>query len=165
MHCIPLVIPWCHATFHALAEHLHLLKTSCSLVLEDEGFQLPTLLAERTIKSAEWLSEAENKGAAIILPVILLLAWRVAFQLFIRHDLEDGKCGNVITSCYLSEEFVSRWAQFLQANVGTEACPIFYQFVTDSIMKVLTKEHFPLIEVACSEQKLPSLGYEEVNAP
>ena len=48
-------------------------------------------------------------------------------------------------------------------SVGTEAWPIFYQFVTDSIMEVLIKEHFPL-EVACSEQKLASFDYEEVNA-
>ena len=45
------------------------------------------------------------------------------------------------------EDFVIRWAQFLQVSVGTKACPIFYQFVTDSIMEVLIKEHFPL-EVA-----------------
>ena len=61
-----------------------------------------------------------------------------------------------------SKEFVTRWAQFLQASVGTEACLIFYQFVTDTIMEVLIKEHFPL-EVTCSEQKLASLRYEEVN--
>ena len=58
------------STFHALAEHLHLLKTSCSLVLKDEGFQLPTPLAEKALKSAErlleWLSDAENKEAASI---------------------------------------------------------------------------------------------------
>ena len=64
---------------------------------------------------------------------------------------------------YSSEGFVTRWAQFLKATVGTEACPIFYQFVTDSIMEVLIKEYFPL-EVACSEQKLASLDYEEVKA-
>ena len=62
-----------------------------------------------------------------------------------------------------SEGFVTRWAEFLQASVGSEACPIFYQFVTDSIMEVLIKEHFP-IEMACSEQKLASLDFEEANA-
>ena len=49
---------------------VHLLKTSCSLVLKDEGFQLPTPLAEKALKSAErlleWLSDAENKEAVSI---------------------------------------------------------------------------------------------------
>ena len=66
------------STFHALAERLHLLKTSCSLVLKDEGFQLTTPLAEQASKSAErlleLLSDAENKETASILPVILLAA-------------------------------------------------------------------------------------------
>ena len=61
-----------------------------------------------------------------------------------------------------SKEFETRWAKFLQASVGNEACPIFYQFVTDSIMEVLIKEHFS-IEMSCSEQKIASLDYEEVN--
>ena len=49
------------STFHALAEHLHLLKTACSLVLKDEGFQLPTLLAERAFKSL-----AKTTGASLL---------------------------------------------------------------------------------------------------
>ena len=91
------------STFHALAEHLHLLKTSCSLVLKDEGFQLPTPLAERALKTAErlleWLSEAENKGAASIFASNFIGSFKSCFLTFVRHDLEESKYGNVITSC------------------------------------------------------------------
>ena len=155
------------STFHPLAEHLHLLKTSCSLVLKDEGFQLPTPLAEKALKSAErlleWLSDAENKEAASIFASNFIGSLKSCFSTY--RKARSGR--EQMWECYYklrsSERFVTRWAQFLQASVGTEACPIFYQFVTDSIMEVLIKEHFPL-EVACSEQKLASLDYEEVNA-
>lgn len=80
----------------------------------------------------------------VILPVILLAAWTVAFQPIIQHDLQESKMWERYYKLHSSEGFVTRWAEFLQANVGSEACPIFYQFVTDSIMKVLIKKHFPI---------------------
>ena len=116
------------STFHALAELLHLLKTSCSLVLKDEGFQLPTPLAERALKTAErlleWLSEAENKGAASIFASNFIGSLKSCFSTF-RRTARSGReqMWERYYKLRSSEEFVTRWAQFLQASVGTEASP------------------------------------------
>ena len=147
-------------TLYVLAEYLHLLKTACSLALKDEGFQLPTPLAEKALKCAErlleWLSEPENKEAASVFGSNFIGSLNSCFSTYrTARSAREQMCS--------SEGFVTRWAEFLQASVGSEACPIFYQFVTDSIMEVLIKEHFP-IEMACCEQILASLDYEEANA-
>ena len=129
------------STFHALAEHLHLLKTSCSLVLKDEGFQLPTPLAEKALKSAErlleWLSDAENKEAASIFASNFIGSLNSCFSTYRTARSGREQMWERYYKLRSSERFVTRWTQFLEASVGTEACPIFYQFVTDSIMEVL----------------------------
>ena len=60
------------------------------------------------------------------------------------------KSSNPGGQSYWKKAFTVRRARFL------------YQFVTDSIMEALIKQHFP-IEVVQSEQDVPSLDYEEVN--
>ena len=81
-------------------------------------------------EAAGVLSEEENKGAASFLPVIFIGSLNSCFSTYLQHDL-----GNAIT-------IVIRWAQFLQVSVGSEACPIFYQFITDSIVEVFIKNTF-----------------------
>ena len=91
------------STFYVIAEYLHLLKMACSLALKDEGFQLPTPLAERALKCAErlleWLSEPENKKAASVFASNFIGSLKVSFQPIVQHDPQESKCGNAITSC------------------------------------------------------------------
>ena len=155
------------STLYVLAEYLHLLKTACSLALKDEGFQLPTPLAEKALKCAErlleWLSEPENKEAASVFGSNFIGSLNSCFSTYCTTRSARQQMWERYYKLRSSEGFVTRWAEFLQASVGSEACPIFYQFLTDSIMEVLIKEHFP-IEMAYSERKLASLDYEEANA-
>ena len=48
-------------------------------------------------------------------------------------------------------------------SVGSVACPIFYQYVTNCIMEVLIKQYFP-VDTTTSEPDVASLTYEEANA-
>ena len=110
------------STFHPLAEHLHLLKTSCSLVLIDEGFQLPTTLAEKALKSAErlleWLSDAGNKEAASIFASNFIGSLNSCFSTHRTARSGREQMWERYYKLRSSERFVTRWAQFLQASVG-----------------------------------------------
>ena len=61
-----------------------------------------------------------------------------------------------------SRPYKDLWATLLRRSIATEACPIFYQFVTDAIMEELIKHHFS-VEVVEKEHEA-SLDYEERNA-
>ena len=65
-----------------------------------------------------------------------------------------------------SEQFKTKWRVFLKENIGCcEACPIFFQFVTDYIMERLIKQNYPVhLDTSPSEMEAASLTYEEVNA-
>ena len=63
-----------------------------------------------------------------------------------------------------SEVFRAGWVKFLHDSIESEACPIFFQFVTDSIMEGLIKEHFPVEASHSKEHGINTLDYEEVNA-
>ena len=62
-----------------------------------------------------------------------------------------------------SDEFKVMWREFLQKTIGFEACPIFYQYITDKILETLLKNSFKVQDVSSKEQPL-SLDFEEANA-
>ncbi len=62
-------------------------------------------------------------------------------------------------------KFRDMWVKFLNDSIASEACPIFYQFVTEAVMKKLIKSHFSL-ELSTSsghEPSIPPLNYRETN--
>ena len=65
-----------------------------------------------------------------------------------------------------SASFTAKWDTFLQRSIGFGACPIFFQYVTDKIMEILIKEHFPVESTSTlgSGKEAISLDYEESNA-
>ena len=61
-----------------------------------------------------------------------------------------------------SDEFRTMWKEILCDSIGQEACPIFYQYVTD---KPLILAHFKVEGEKDKELKLPApLSYEGENA-
>ena len=54
------------------------------------------------------------------------------------------------------------WATLLQQSITREPCPIFYQFVTNTIMEELIKTHFALEEVQTEQEAF--LDCEELKA-
>ena len=105
------------STLHALAEHLQLLKTSCSLVLKDEGFQLPTPLAERALKSAERLLELlldGEKEAASNFASNFIGSLNSCFSTYRMARSGREQMWEHYYKLHLSKGFVTRWAQFLR---------------------------------------------------
>lgn len=136
-------------------------------MLTDDGFQLPTPSAERAYKSAEklldWSLEAEHRAAVTTFADVLIGSLKGCFQAYRTVRVGREHMWERYYKLRSSEAFKARWAKLLRESIGTEACPIFYQFVTDAIMEELIKQHFP-VEVAQSEKDLPPLDYEETNA-
>ena len=64
-----------------------------------------------------------------------------------------------------SDEFRSLWSTFLQVNVGLEADPVFFQYVTKSIMEENIKSTFQVKERSSNEKtdadSPRALDYEE----
>ena len=129
-------------------------------MLTDDGFQLPTPSAERAYKSAEklldWSLEAEHRAAVTTFANVLIGSLKGCFQAYQTVRVGREHMWERYYKLRSSESFKARWAKLLQESIGTEVCPIFYQFVTDAIMEELIKQHFP-VEVAQSEKDLPPL--------
>ena len=148
------------------SSHNELLHLAVSLVLKDDGFSLPSPPAQRARKTAEslleWSDDSENK-----------LTWR-AFADELIHSLEGcfrehrsvraqrEQMWESYHKLRLSKSFKDMWTILLQQRISSEPCPIFFQFVTDTVIEELIKRHFH-VEVVEKEHEA-SLDYEERNA-
>ncbi len=65
-----------------------------------------------------------------------------------------------------SERFRMSWTEFLQTSIGFNACPIFYQFITKTILEGIIKTQFPVISSPshCVVSLKTQLDFEECNA-
>ena len=61
-----------------------------------------------------------------------------------------------------SNHFKEAWSELLR-KIECQACPIFYQFVTEKMMEWLIMEHFPL-GVQNHSISVAPLDFEEVSA-
>ena len=117
-------------------------------MLTDDGFQLPTPLAARAYKSAEklldWSVEADHRAAITTFANNLIGSLKGCFQAYRTVRVGREHMWEQYYKLRSSEEFKARWARLLQQSIHSEACPILYQFVTDSIMEALIKQHFPI---------------------
>lgn len=154
------------ATVSSDGSYKNILTRAVALVLKDEGFSLPTVPARRALETAEklleWSGDIENKSA-----------WRTFEDELIRsliacfHDHRSTrKRREQMWENYhklrASAPFKEMWATLLQQSITREPCPIFYQFVTDTIMEELIKTHFTVEEVQTEHEA--SLDYEELKA-
>lgn len=62
-----------------------------------------------------------------------------------------------------SDSYLAKWKLFLSQSVSVEACPIFYQYVSDTMFKAVLKSSFP-VEQRAPIAREPSLSYDEKNA-
>ena len=78
------------------------------------------------------------------------------------HTLKERMWGNYHKLCS-SEKFRKQWVSFVQDLTGFNPRPIFYMFVTDTIMKLVIKKIFPVTDDE-SRNTVSSLEYHECNA-
>ena len=90
---------------------------------------------------------------------ILQVLHSSSVRIEVQREKMWGNYHSVPASCSYRE----RWIKLLQQIPECEACPIFYQFLTNHIFKNLIKQHFPVADEQSSNEEL-DLSCEEENA-
>ena len=147
---------------------IYVLLNTISDVLTDKGCELPSEKAQKACQCAEkliaciksHLKHAKQK----ILPLIYSAISYELLYLQKRCEMPYFKrmWENYCKLCS-SEEFRKRWVSIVQDFTGFNPSPIFYMFVTDTIMKLVIKKIFPVTDDE-SGNTVSSLEYHECNA-
>ncbi len=132
-------------------------------LLQDEGFKLPTLPAATAVKCAnaflQWMSI--NPGLAVMFENNLVGQLKRCFRTYRSVQVGREKMWESFYKLTSSDSFRDMWKRLLIPN-NIEPTPIFYQYVTDSIMNTIIKEKFPV--KPATDKEIKSLDYEELNA-
>ena len=141
-------------------------------VVEDEGFNIQSPLAEKATKTAVevlgWCSctnnrlEIESFAKCIYSKLQVALTQPVSGRDPSKRREKMWRNYHVIRS---SEDFVGLWIDFLAKSSGRPASPTFYQYVTDKLFRMMIKKEFSTetrreVEADVVEE----LSYEEDNA-
>jgi hypothetical protein len=130
---------------------LQSLKNATEFMLEDDGFQLQTPLATSAYSCAQqlkvWLAEEQNNLHAEKFSSTLVKALQGCFHhTGCSFKLQHERLCENFFKLKSSHWYIDLWTKFLYDAIRREACPIFFQAITDTIMDKLTKEHFPVAE-------------------
>ena len=77
-------------------------------------------------------------------------------------DQERENVGKYYQLCS-SDDFCLSWSNFIRESIKEEACPIFYQFLTDAVFEEVVIHHFA-IEDTADKEITSYFTYEELNA-
>ena len=139
-----------------------------SAIISDDGFSLQQPHVSSAPKIAkellEWLSHHDHNAAGTQFTQNLTTCLEVCFvskgqSMKIKREKMWGLYHKLRTSV----DFAASWTSFLQQSINTEACPIFFQYITNFVFKEMIKRQYP-IEPKQSAVKEVSLTYEEANA-
>ena len=152
-----------------LASTVLLLATQA--VLEDPGFVIASPLAANALQTAKLMKEycqcEENKQEFDVFAMHLFRELENVLQRTSGSKQPRARREKMWGQYHLlrsSDQFRENWLGFLQCIPGCTPCPIFYQYVTDSVFKQLIKHHFPSCEQPQMTQQLPDLTHEESSA-
>ena len=140
-------------------------------VLGDDGFEIPSPLAAAARDTATslltWCCSPANQQSLSTFSAQLFAKLEPAFAQPTRKiHSQRGMMWGTYHTIRSSDDFSSSWAKFLQESLGCEACPIFYQYVTDKLFRRLIVRHFPVSGESGDHTPVVSgsLSYEETNA-
>ena len=146
-----------------------LLHETVSWVLKDKGFTLPTYPARTAVKTAEKLLEwsSEHKevwndfGRELLVFLNSCFVDVTDIRKFKKQRERMWAKYYQVRSC---QSFIDRWIEFLKM-ADCESLPVFYQFVTNTLMEELVKLRYPIFgAVDDSDDEEVTLDYEERNA-
>ena len=128
---------------------LDIVRWAISLVLTDEGFNIPSPLATEAVgcaeKLLEWISQSENESSANKFSSQLLTDLKSCFHASKSVRVQREMMWQNYYKLRSSNEYVDAWKNFLHEAIKVKASPIFFQFVTDKLMEKLIKDHFTLV--------------------
>lgn len=139
-----------------------------SLVITDKGFSIPSTLAQNAQTCAEklleFMSDSENRESVSSFTGTLISCLKGCFKEYKTMQVTREKMWEKFYKLRSDAKFRDLWAKFLNDSIASEACPIFYQFVTDALMKKLIESYF-CVEASSSsdEPSIPPLNYRETN--
>ncbi len=139
-------------------------------VLRDDGFDIPSPLAvaaRRTATSVvNWCRDPVSQQSLSTFAAKLVSQLEPALtQSGANCQARREKMWGTYHAIRSSDDFSSSWAKFLKESCKCDACPIFYQYVTDKIFQRLIVVHFPVTSGSGDHTAVPSdsLSYEEGN--
>ena len=127
------------------------MQQGIALVTTDEGFSLPVPLAARAhhcaTKLLKWMLQLENKPKAITFAITLVKLFKECCSLESNNKSIQFRREKMWEKYYQlrsSDNFCTLWSNFIKESINEEACPIFYQFVTDAMFEEIVIHHFPV---------------------
>ena len=132
----------------------------------DDGFSLPVPLAAKARQCAEKLLKwmPENKPKAITFAVNLIESLEGCHCSKSKSvQVKREKMWEKYFQLRSSDKFSLLWSNFIRESINERACPIFYQFITDTIFEEIVVHHFS-IEDTPNKEITSYFTYEELNA-
>ena len=156
-------------------DDLAILKKCISSVLSDKGFSIASERAQKALTCAQrmmdWIFEPESHEQAVdfAIKVVSLVRQNISLSTVKDPHSHRERMWELYYKLCSCDGFRSLWEKFVQASIGLEADPIFYQYVTKSIMEDLIKSMFQITTKASEAEQFNeasprSLDYEEHNA-
>ena len=140
-------------------------------VLTEGRFQVSSQEATAALSTASavilWCEEPAHCELLTQFTVGLTARLKTCFQC--NHSslrLKKEKMWGLYHQLRTSKNFKEEWSQFLQASVGHQASPAFFQFVTHTVFKELITMEYPIAVHTTTPVESPQcpLTYEEENA-
>jgi len=158
--------------FYHTLEWNEMFKSALQAILVDDGFKFPSDPARRALHIAaqllSWCGDTANEDA-------LTSFVSLVFELFDRcisctkqmvsHTKIMEKIWGMFHQEHCLSSYRSSWSAFLATSLHCTdvADPIFYQFITDHMLKQMLKKMFTMKERDCDVCPEVSLSYEEKN--
>ena len=115
-------------------------------------------------KLLKWMLQSANKPRAVTFAITLVKSLQECCSSESKSiRVRKEKMWEKYYQLRSSEDFCVSWSKFISESVHEEACPIFYQFVTDVIFEKVVTHHFPVKETPNKEITC-YFSYEELNA-
>ena len=146
---------------------MNLLRSGVSAVHLDDGFsvQPPSAQPATASKLLDWLAKPENEEAATIFAEWLAKSLKSCVEGSAPSQKEKReKMWEAYHQFRTSQNFVKAWSEFLETSIDVIPCPIFYQYVTQSIFNMLLKVELTCTQGCSASTTVTSLTYEEANA-
>ena len=135
--------------------------------------KVPSERAQKSLVCAErllqWASHNEESASDFSTTIVSSIRKCIKHTTTVKcHKQRENMWESYFKLCS-SELFVTTWTTFLQESIGLNADPVFFQFITLTILENLIKNHFSVTAVNSvtshlDEQHITSLDYEERNA-
>ena len=123
-------------------------------ILSDDGFKINSQAALQAIDTAtklkEWCSEPVNHGAVEDFAQQIISEIEPCFSC-LSTQMQKRREHLWSTFCQkrVSVSFKKKWCNFLQRATESQAGAIFFQYVTEKMLKSLIRQRFPIGEKRC----------------